>query len=89
MLSAAAAAQRLAAPTAVWTALFVGTRFVVFPKRSADFSNRVISIDHALLAILLAAPALDWAHPLASVGAANTAAQARPGSRTCAMWLCV
>jgi len=50
-------------------------RFVVFPKRSADFGNRVVSILHALLAMLLAVPALDWTHPLLSVGAANTAAQ--------------
>jgi hypothetical protein len=42
----------------------------VFPKRSADFSNRVVSIAHALLAIALAAPALDWAQPRRGVSPA-------------------
>jgi len=68
-------ADRLAIPTAAWTAAFVLARFVVFPKRSADFGNRVVSILHALLAMLLAVPALDWTHPLLTVGAENTAAQ--------------
>jgi hypothetical protein len=62
---------------AAWTAVFLVARFALFPKRSADFGNRVVSILHALAAIALAVPALDWAAPMASVGQRNTAAQAR------------
>jgi hypothetical protein len=64
---------------AAWTAAFLVARFALFPKRSADFGNRVVSILHALAAIALAVPALDWAAPMASVGQRNTAAQARIG----------
>ena len=62
---------------AAWTAAFFVARFALFPKRSADFGNRVVSIVHALAAIALAVPALDWAAPMASVGQRNTAAQVR------------
>ncbi len=73
--------QPLAPGIAAWTAAFLLVRFALFPRRSADFGNRVVSIAHALGAIALAVPALDWAAPLATVGQANTAAQARARGR--------
>jgi hypothetical protein len=73
--------EPLAPYIAAWTLAFFVARFALFPKRSADFGNRVISIVHALAAIALAIPALDWAAPLATVGQANTAAQARARGR--------
>jgi hypothetical protein len=60
---------------AAWTLLYLLARFVLFRQRSADFANRVVSVVHALAAILLAVPALDWSSPLGRVGQANTAAQ--------------
>ena len=72
-----ALAAPLAPYMAGWTAAFFLARYAFFPLHSADFGNRVISIVHALAAIALAVPALDWDAPLASVGQANTAAQAR------------
>ena len=63
----------------MWTFCFVLARFVLFRGRSADFANRVVSILHALLALLLSVKALDWSRPLATVGQPNTAAQAWHG----------
>lgn len=74
-----AKAVELAPYAGTWTAAFLAARFVLFPKRSADWGNRVVSIAHALAAIALAVPALDWSQPMASVGQRNTAAQARIG----------
>ena len=72
-------AETLAPYIGAWTALFFFVRFGLFPKRSADFGNRVVSIVHALAAIALAVPAVDWANPLGGVGQANTEAQVRRG----------
>jgi len=36
-----------------WVTLFITLRFVIFRKRTADFSNRFVSIIHALIAIYL------------------------------------
>ena len=72
--------KELAPYGAAWTGAYLVARFVLFPKRSADFGNRVVSIVHALAAIALAVPALDWAAPMATVGQRNTAAQARAAS---------
>ena len=57
-----------------WTAAYAFCRLAL-RSRSPDFSNRVVSIAHAVLATALAVPSLDWARPLATVGQANTAAQ--------------
>jgi len=70
-------AQDLLPGMAAWTGGYVLCRHLLFPRRSADFGNRVVSTVHALLAIALSVPALDWAQPLASVGQANTGAQTR------------
>lgn len=74
-------AEPLAPFIAAWTSLYLLARFVLFRQRSADFANRVVSVVHALAAILLAVPALDWSAPLGRVGLANTAAQARAPPR--------
>ena len=65
---------RLGWAMGAWTVVFLVVRFLLCPRRSADFGNRVVSIAHALAAIALAIPALE---PLSTVGMANTAAQAR------------
>ena len=67
----------LAPGIAAWTAAYLVCRHVLCRRRSADFANRVVSTAHALLAIVLSVPALDWSQPLATVGQPNTAAQAR------------
>lgn len=60
-----------------WSLLFMVSRFVLFRKLSADFSNRVVSIIHALVAIVLSYKALDMKDPFGNIGGANTGAQAR------------
>lgn len=63
--------------TAAWAVFFVVVRNVVFPKRSATFSNVVISWIHAFVASFLAIHlgAVDWAHPLSNYGAAPSQSQ--------------
>lgn len=58
-----------------WSALYMLTRFVVFRKCSADFANRIVSILHALVAIVLSYLAIDQKDPFGNIGGANTAAQ--------------
>lgn len=64
-----------------WTLLFMVSRFVLFRKTSADFANRVVSIVHALLAIVLSYLALDVKDPFKNIGGPNSPAQARPPKR--------
>jgi hypothetical protein len=46
-----------------WTTAFVLTRRM-FPKRSFDFSNRVVSTVHATLAVILSSLSVqDWSCP--------------------------
>ena len=59
-----------------WSALFFACRFVFFRGRSADFANRVVSIVHALLAIVLSARSVNWKDPLGNVGGPNSPEQA-------------
>lgn len=63
--------------TLAWGGFFVVLRNAVFPKRSATFSNVVISWIHAIVAASLAVHlgAVDWAHPLQNYGAPPTDAQ--------------
>lgn len=69
-------ASRLAPATASWTGAFFCARLWC-RGRSGDFANRVVSIVHALVAVALAVPALDWGAPLASVGQPNSLAAQR------------
>lgn len=47
-----------------WTTLFLLTR-KLFPNRSFDFCNRLVSIIHAILAVILASISVqDWSCPL-------------------------
>ena len=62
---------------AAWTALFFVSRFVLFRRFSADFANRVVSIIHALLAIVLSWGAVNWSDPLGNVGGPNSPEQVK------------
>ncbi|XP_057793850.1 uncharacterized protein LOC131010370 [Salvia miltiorrhiza] len=50
---------------AAWSALFLAIRRIVFPKRSFDFCNRLVSTAHAFLAVALASLSIqDWSCPV-------------------------
>ena len=70
-------AGRIGVYTVAWACSFVVLRNAVFPKRSATFSNVVISWLHAFIASFLAwhLGAVDWGHPLRNYGAPPSSAQ--------------
>ena len=61
----------------LWSALFFVCRFVLFRGKSADFANRIVSLIHALVAIVLSCRAVNWNDPLGNVGGPNSPEQAR------------
>jgi len=69
--------RQLGICTAAWTGLFLILRTAVFPKRSATFSNVVVSWLHAFFASGLAIylSAVEWSHPLSNYGAPPTKSQ--------------
>lgn len=73
----AAVTQQLATYTLVWSAAFLVLRFVIFRRFSATFSNVVVSWGHAVVAMLICAPAIDWAHPFSNYGGVTSPAQVR------------
>ena len=64
--------------TMAWAVGYLGIRKLVFPHMSADYSNRVISIAHACLAMVMASATLPsiW-HPFSRVGGSTTPAEVR------------
>ena len=63
--------------TAVWSALFFVLRHLVFRRKTATFSNVVVSYIHAFVAMGLAAHlgAVSWKHPFSGYGQPPTPAQ--------------
>lgn len=76
-MTSAAVTQQLATYTLVWSAAFLVLRFVIFRRFSATFSNVVVSWGHAVVAMLICAPAIDWAHPFSNYGGVTSPAQVR------------
>ena len=58
-----------------WTALFFVCRHVLFRSKTADFSNRFVSIVHALVAIYLSYQSIDFSRMFDRVGEKNTNAE--------------
>ncbi|XP_020238328.1 transmembrane protein 136 isoform X1 [Cajanus cajan] len=59
-----------------WTSAFVIARRIIFPKRSFDFCNRVVSTLHATLAVTLAWLSVeDWRCPICPVGSKSSPKQ--------------
>jgi hypothetical protein len=56
----------------VWTSLFIVLRLLVFDKRSAVFSNVLVSVIHAFVAAFLASRATNWRHPFQGIGQPTT-----------------
>lgn len=68
--------SNMAAYTGGWTLLFIVLRFAVLRGYSSEFSNRVVSLIHALLAIFTTTWAIDnWGDPWAGIGGPTTAKQ--------------
>lgn len=63
--------------TVFWGLMFVVCRFALFKKYSADFSNRVVSIVHAVVAIYYSYVTFEngWDGMFDNIGGANTEAQ--------------
>ncbi|XP_009611757.1 uncharacterized protein LOC107799721 [Nicotiana tabacum] len=67
-----------------WTTLFLLIR-KVFPKRSFDFCNRLVSTVHASLAVILASLSVqDWSCPLCPVASKSSPKQMRALAMTAA-----
>lgn len=58
--------------TAAWSAVFVLINTVLLRRRSLAFNNRVVSLLHALVALLVCPVALNWHHPLSGFGQKTT-----------------
>ena len=65
----------IAACGVAWTGVYFLIRKKVFPRNTADFSNRMTSLVHAVVMLPLSAAALDYRHPFASFGGITTAYQ--------------
>jgi|TARA_B100001142_G_scaffold309062_1_gene341193 hypothetical protein len=76
--ASAIAASSLTQWTLGWGLMFLLFRVGVFRKYSADFSNRVVSIIHAIVAVYYAYLTFTngWAGMFDDIGGANTPAQA-------------
>mmetsp|Transcript_71642 Transcript_71642/g.226346 ORF Transcript_71642/g.226346 Transcript_71642/m.226346 type:complete len:238 (+) Transcript_71642:105-818(+) len=57
---------------AVWSVMYLIARYVLLSKWSSDYSNRAVSIVHAVLMIFLATAASDWSDPIGEVGGSST-----------------
>jgi hypothetical protein len=77
MLTRLKYAGPLSAWTCSWAAMFVVCRMIFFRKYSADFSNRVVSIVHAVAAIYYSAVTFTrgWSGMFDNIGGANTEPQ--------------
>ena len=64
--------QQILQSTAAWSALFVLLSAIVLRRRSLGFNNRVVSLLHALLALVLCPAALNWHHPFSGYGQKTT-----------------
>lgn len=71
----AAEAQQLSMYFVAWSAAFIVLRFVVFQRFSATFSNVVVSWGHAVVAMVMCVPAIDWAHPFSNYGSSASPEQ--------------
>ena len=67
---------QLCAFCVTWAALFLAVRYV-YPNRSADFSNRVVSLVHAAVVIPLAVYTLRGRQPLLEFGQPTRAEEVR------------
>lgn len=54
--------------TAVWTGLFLFCRFALFRQRSSIYSNRVVSLVHAFVALYLTGTTITFSHPFREYG---------------------
>ncbi|XP_024379947.1 uncharacterized protein [Physcomitrium patens] len=62
----------MSAMTAAWTFVYVLSR-VLFPARSKDFCNRIVSLIHVFVSCYFCSKSVaDWSRPLDGVGAAST-----------------
>ena len=70
------ATAEVACYTTAWTIGYVCVRKLLFPHLSADYSNRAISIGHALIAMVMASATIPsiW-HPFIRIGGATTPAE--------------
>ena len=59
---------------AAWAAVFV-VLATLLRRRTLAFTNRLVSLLHALVALLLCPAALNWHHPLSSFGQRTTEQQ--------------
>ncbi|MCD7470156.1 hypothetical protein HAX54_009817 [Datura stramonium] len=61
-----------------WTTLFFLTRKLLFPNRSFDFCNRLVSTVHAILALTLASISVqNWSCPLCPLASRSSQKQIR------------
>lgn len=64
--------QQIVKSTAAWSAVFVLLSAVLLRRRSLSFNNRLVSLLHALLALVLCPAALNWKHPFSGYGQKTT-----------------
>ena len=64
--------REIGTSTAAWSAVFVLINTVLLRRRSLAFNNRVVSLLHALVALLVCPVALNWHHPLSGFGQKTT-----------------
>ena len=76
LISDSEAFQPVLVYTAAWSAAYLVVRHTACRRLSADFANRVISIAHALVALAMAAAAIDARHPFSRIGQASSHAEA-------------
>lgn len=57
---------------ALWFTLYLFCQRSICRQRSAIYTNRVVSLVHAVLALFLAPTALNWQHPFSGFGQATT-----------------
>jgi hypothetical protein len=66
----------LLAGVGFWSLAYVVSRFLC-PRRSKDFCNRLVSMLHVALSLLLCGISVrDWSHPLDGIGGPSTFPQA-------------
>jgi len=73
LLVAVPALQKVAPQAILWTVLYVALRFTALRKRTPDFTNRVVSLIHAVVAIFMCIRCLPtWGALLENVGGVNS-----------------
>ena len=60
---------------ALWFAAYAVSCLIVCRQRTLVFNNRVVSLLHAVVALVLAATALNWRQPFSGFGTATTEQQ--------------